>query len=73
KELRLQLGKAAASALPDVRYQVPDAEYSIDNAAMIAIAGFFRWKKMDDFQKKKSFENWRVMKTEASMNLGKKS
>ncbi len=43
--LREGLGAALASRLPDARYYVPKREYTTDNAAMIAAAGYFRARR----------------------------
>lgn len=43
-ELRHQLEHAIIKELKDVAYHVPDPDYSLDNAAMIAVAGYYRWK-----------------------------
>ncbi|MFA6973477.1 MAG: tRNA (adenosine(37)-N6)-threonylcarbamoyltransferase complex transferase subunit TsaD [Parcubacteria group bacterium] len=69
EELRKQLGTAIKKTLPQTQYQLPETKYSIDNAAMIASAGFFRWKIMSDAQRKLTLKNWRNLKTEANLKL----
>lgn len=69
EELRKQLGKAIKKNLPDTKYQIPDKKYSIDNAAMIASAGFFRWQKMPAAKQKDALKNWNKLKTEANLKL----
>ncbi|MBI4262441.1 tRNA (adenosine(37)-N6)-threonylcarbamoyltransferase complex transferase subunit TsaD, partial [Candidatus Uhrbacteria bacterium] len=41
RQLRNDLGAALAQELPQVQYSVPELQYTTDNAAMIAVAGFF--------------------------------
>jgi len=67
KELRAQLGKAIEKNLKNTGYRIPDTGYSLDNAAMIAAAGFFQWK----FSKShKPFYNaWRTLEAKANLRL----
>lgn len=69
QELRKQLGKSIKSNLQNTSYQLPDTRYSIDNAAMIAAAGYFRWKKMSKNKKNKSFNNWKTLQADANLKL----
>lgn len=69
QELRKQLGEAIKKNLPDTKYQIPDIGYSIDNAAMIAVAGFFRWQKMTSTQKKSAFDSWKKLQADANLKL----
>jgi len=41
KELRKQLGEAIKHKFPNIRYLIPAIHFCTDNAAMIAIAGYF--------------------------------
>lgn len=66
-ELRKQLGIAIKKGFPTVKYLMPDIKYSLDNAAMIAAAGYFRWKK--DQRKAKFLENWKTLGAEANLDL----
>jgi N6-L-threonylcarbamoyladenine synthase len=69
RELRLQLEKAIAKTFPDTKCQMPDAKYSIDNAAMIAVAGHYRFQNMSEFQRRKTLTNWKELKTDANLKL----
>jgi len=69
QELRKQLGKSIKSNLQNTKYQIPDTRYSIDNAAMIAAAGYFRWQNMSPAQRKKSFNNWKILQADANLKL----
>lgn len=65
-QLRQQLGEAIEKEIPDTKYQIPEIIYSIDNAAMIAMAAFFRYKlkKNKDLQ-----ENWKKLEAKANLKL----
>src|SRR3989344_2994138 len=43
--LRKDLGRAISARLPTTHYSLPTLEYTTDNAAMIAAAGYFRARK----------------------------
>jgi len=68
-ELRRQLGKAIKNNLPAVTCILPSIKYTGDNAAMIATAACFRWKKMSVLQKKKALQNWKTLDTDANLKL----
>src|SRR4030043_1771066 len=63
KELRAQLEKAIEKNIPDTRCQMPDARYSLDNAAMIAVAGYFQYEPAKS--KKKFLNNWKNLEADA--------
>jgi N6-L-threonylcarbamoyladenine synthase len=69
QELRKQLGDKIKNEFKNILYVMPDISYSIDNAAMIAAAGYFRWKNMNADQKGKFLENWRKLNTDANLKL----
>ncbi len=69
KKLRKHLEEQAKKNFPGIRYLVPDIGYSVDNAAMIAAAGFFRWQKMSAKDKKKARSNWKNLEAEANLGL----
>ncbi len=69
QELRQQLEKAVATNLPDIQYFCPEFKYTMDNAAMIGAAAYFRWEKMEN--KKKLSDNWKNMETDANLPLKK--
>lgn len=68
-ELRKQLGEAIKDKFPNVTYRLPEAKYSIDNAAMIAAAAYYRWKYSEN--KNNFLDNWKNLKTEANLKLQK--
>jgi len=68
-ELRQQLGQAIKKQLKNTKYQIPDTQYSVDNAAMIGTAAAFRWKKMDASRKAKAADNWKNLKTQANLEI----
>ena len=67
QELRTQLGEAIKKNLPDTKYQIPNTKYSLDNAAMIAIAGYFKYKPAKD--KKKFLNRWKNLEADAGLEL----
>jgi N6-L-threonylcarbamoyladenine synthase len=69
QELRKQLGKAINKTLKDTKYQIPDTKYSIDNAAMITAAAYFRWNSLNQSQKKKTKYNWQCLEAEANLKV----
>lgn len=69
QELRKQLGIGIKKKLKNALYIIPDTLYCIDNAAMIAVAGYFRWQKMSSSQKNKALKNWAKIKTDANLKL----
>lgn len=69
KELREQLGQAIERSLPPTAYQIPPFELTGDNAAMVASAASFRWKKMSEAQKKKAFDGWKTIQPDANLKL----
>ena len=66
-ELREQLGMAIEKNLPGTLYRMPEAGYSIDNAAMIAAAGYFRFQAGKN--KKKLFDSWKNLEADANLKL----
>jgi N6-L-threonylcarbamoyladenine synthase len=66
-ELRKQLEKALKIALPDIDYKIPEMKYCIDNAAMIAIAGFYRSQKKKN--KKNLNDSWKNLSADANLKL----
>ncbi|MDI6777616.1 MAG: tRNA (adenosine(37)-N6)-threonylcarbamoyltransferase complex transferase subunit TsaD [Patescibacteria group bacterium] len=67
KELRRQLGEIIKKQIPDTRYQIPDTKYSLDNAAMIAVAGYHKWKFSKN--RKPFYNNWRTFEADANLKL----
>ncbi len=68
-ELRKQLGEAIRENIPATKYQIPDMEYTGDNAAMIATAACFRWQRTTKAQKGKALQNWKTLDTNANLKL----
>lgn len=67
KELRKQLGKAIKDVFPNISYSIPDTKYSLDNAAMIAVAGYYRYKLSKN--KTPFHTNWKKLEAEANLKL----
>ncbi len=68
-ELREQLGKAVQEFIPNTLYKIPDTSLTGDNAAMIAAAASFRWKKLTEIQKKKALSAWKTMQPNANLKM----
>jgi len=66
-QLRQQLGASVKDELPHASYIIPDISYSVDNAVMIAVAGFFRYKS--EKNKKGLRDNWKKLATSANLKL----
>ncbi|MCX6766733.1 MAG: hypothetical protein NT170_03070 [Candidatus Moranbacteria bacterium] len=79
KELRKQLGEKIKKELKNTRYQIPDTRYSLDNAAMIAVAGYFQYSlaknppgaRLARGGKKKFSNNWKNLEADAGLELKK--
>lgn len=75
KELRKQMGEKIKKELKNTGYQIPDTRYSLDNAAMIAVAGYFQYslaKNPSTFGGKKKFSNnWKNLEADAGLELKK--
>ncbi len=61
-KLRRALGAELAARLPGIRYAEPPLQYCTDNAAMIAMAGYFaaRRDKFDKWQKMEADPGWEL-------------
>jgi N6-L-threonylcarbamoyladenine synthase len=66
-ELRKQLGDKIKKELKNISYIIPDIPYSVDNAAMIAIAGYFRHQA--EKKKEKLLTNWKTVEADANLKL----
>lgn len=67
-ELRKQLSHAIMEELSSkVSFVVPDLGYSLDNAAMIAVAGYFRWKS--EKKQRKLLDGWKDLSADANLKL----
>jgi N6-L-threonylcarbamoyladenine synthase len=60
--LRKKFMEAMEKELPKTKYQIPETKYCTDNAAMIAVAGYFHAIKKDfiPWQKLKVDPNWEL-------------
>jgi N6-L-threonylcarbamoyladenine synthase len=67
QELRKQLVAAVKNNLPNTICQIPSAKYSLDNAAMIAVAGYYRFNL--SINKKRFMDNWKNLETDARLSL----
>ncbi|MFA5076727.1 MAG: tRNA (adenosine(37)-N6)-threonylcarbamoyltransferase complex transferase subunit TsaD [Patescibacteria group bacterium] len=61
-KLREQLGQRIKTVLPNTKYQIPNTEYCTDNAAMIAVAGYYNFKKT-------SKSSWANVKIDPNLSL----
>ncbi len=64
-ELRKQLGEKIKNDFPTTSYLTPFLEYSIDNAAMIGAAAYFRWSRINSEDRAKAIESWKTLETSA--------
>ena len=62
KELRRQMEEIIKIQLPNTQYLVPNIKYTTDNAAMIAVAGYYRALKKD-------FIPWQKIKVDPNLEL----
>lgn len=69
QELRKQLEKAVNKELKNTLYFILDTLYSLDNAAMIAAAGLYRWKALNSKNKKTALDNWKNLQADANLKL----
>ena len=65
KRLREELGTAVKSKLPATSYVLPSLQYTTDNAAMIAAAGYF-------MARAKQFTPWQKLDVDPNWELGQK-
>ena len=69
QELRKQLSEFIEKNFPSAHRILPATSYSTDNAAMIAAAGYYRWKNMSAEQRKKALRNWKTLQADANLEL----
>ncbi len=64
KKLRETLATEITKKFPSTNFQLPELKYSMDNGAMIAVAGYHHAKKKDftSWKKIKADPNWRLAK-----------
>lgn len=68
-ELRRQLGEALENTFPFIDYRVPPLTYSVDNAAMIASAAYFRWIHASADEQTRAFNAWKTLHADANAKL----
>jgi len=66
-ELRSQMKRAIEKNFKNMAYSIPDMNYSMDNAAMIAAAGAYRWKSLKN--KTKLMSAWKNLEAEPNLKL----
>jgi len=71
QELRAQLGEAVEKNMPNIKYKIPATRYSLDNATMIAVAGYFQYKLAKN--KKKFENNWKNLEAAAGLYLSSRA
>ncbi len=69
KELRAQFERAIKEHTPHARCVMLAAQYSGDNAAMIATAGAYRWQHMNEKQRKSYYNSWKNLQADANLIL----
>lgn len=57
------------NGVKNTSYIIPELKYSLDNASMIASAGYFRWQKLNAKQKKSALNNWKTIEADANLKL----
>jgi len=62
KKLRVTLDNAIKQNYPKTKFIYPDLKYCMDNAAMIAVAGYYQAKK-------KNFTNWQNIKADPNWQI----
>ncbi len=62
-ELRKQFKEKIKKELPNIQYLIPNIQFCTDNAVMVGITGYFRWKKMG------KSENWQDIKADANLRI----
>ena len=67
KKLRLSLGKALEDLAPVISYRIPALPYCMDNAAMIAVAGYNELKKEKPprLEEARTNPNWGLEETQS--------
>ncbi len=63
KLLRLELGKKAGEIR--IKYRQPEMEFTTDNAVMIAMAGYFKYRE----KRKTDFRDWKSVEVDANLTL----
>ncbi|XLQ19968.1 MAG: tRNA (adenosine(37)-N6)-threonylcarbamoyltransferase complex transferase subunit TsaD [Candidatus Moraniibacteriota bacterium] len=66
-QLRNSLKKAVETS--STNFYAPDFEYCLDNAAMIAIATYYRWNTLSQIEKNNLSNGWKNISAYANLNL----
>ncbi|MBU4347826.1 tRNA (adenosine(37)-N6)-threonylcarbamoyltransferase complex transferase subunit TsaD [Patescibacteria group bacterium] len=61
-ELRKQMEKTIRTLIPNSQFLIPALQYTTDNAAMVAVAGYYKALR-------KEFTPWRKLKVDANLEL----
>ena len=61
-ELRKQMAEAVADQAPDMGFLIPELQYTTDNAAMVAAAGYFHALRKD-------FTPWQKLRADCNLIL----
>ncbi len=69
QELDKKMNQSVEEKLPHTDYKKPDITYSLDNATMIAAAGYYRWENMSKTEKEEALGNWKFLQADASLKL----
>ena len=64
KELRKQFEGKIKREIPYSKFYIPDSKFCTDNAAMVAVAGYFNRQKK---------RNWKKFKANANLKIGEKA
>lgn len=65
--LRMELRNLIDSEFPDTQFLTPEFTYSLDNAAMIGIAGAIRYEHMNEADRTALRESYRTLEPNANM------
>jgi len=69
KELREQLGMAIENNLSEISYHIPDISLTGDNAVMIAIAAYFRYKNKNFLKPNPQSKVWQRLNATPNLKL----
>ena len=61
-ELREQMAKSVNKQIPNAIFFIPDLQYTTDNAAMIATAGYYKALR-------KKYTPWQKLKADCNLKL----
>jgi N6-L-threonylcarbamoyladenine synthase len=67
--LRNQMELKISKLPKKINFLVPEKKFCTDNAAMIALATYFKWQKMDETQKELAKENWKKIQANVELEL----